>query len=636
MFNPNQRRYLGNKNSLLDFIEESLKKNGIEYKSFVDLFAGTGSVGFFEAAKGKDVKFNDFLYSNYVVYQGFVGPGKYDLNKLDKIITLWNKKNVTAQNYFSENFGGKYFSLLDSKKIGKFRDEIEKMKNEKSITLKEYYILISSLIYSIDKIALTVGHYDAYRINADKKETLKLDLIKPIDPEGNIELFNSDSNIIARDLNDDLVYIDPPYNSRQYGDAYHLLENLAKWDKPETFGKASKMDRNDIKSEYSKKNAIIYFETLINSINSKYIVVSYNDTGLFGSGRSQAKMSDKDIKRILENRGEVIVEKKEYNAFNTGKTERKIVYERLFICKVIKEPTYKQNLKSPLNYMGGKFGIIDQLKKMFPENIDNFYDIFAGALNVGINSESKKVYSIEKKKELVDVLNYIKNNETSEIINSIEKNIKKYNLSNTSKYTYLKYETNSSDGLAKHNKKPYIKMREDYNQSKKVELLLMLLIYGFNNLLRLNSIEEFNTPVGKRDFNSKIRANLISFSERLKDIVIEIKNDTFMNIEINKIKKDDFVFVDPPYLITNAVYNNKDWTEEDESNLYEFLTKLNDKGIRFMLTNAIEANDRINIQLKDFIKKNKLKTRVTKNNFKNSSYNKKPTTGTKELIITNY
>ena len=524
--------------------------------------------------------------------------------------------------------------MEDAKKLGHLREEIEILLNNNTINKKEYYILLTSLIYSMDRIANTVGHYDAYRNTKDIKRTLLIKIIKP--KKIQTTNHNKDANLIARELKSDVIYLDPPYNSRQYGDAYHLLENYAKWEKPETFGKASKMNRQDIKSEYSLKNAIISFETLVNSIDAKFIIVSYNDTGASSSGRSAAKMSDKDIMKILGTRGSVEIFKKHYPAFNTGKTKRKKVYERLFICSVNNVPTYEQNLKSPLNYMGGKFSLVPQIKKMLPKNISTFYDIFSGALNVSVNVSSKKVIANEIQEELVELLSFIKKTPTPKLINIIEKYIKKYGLSHTAKYSYSHYGTTSSDGLAKYNKEKFVIMRSDYNKRKSPELLLMLVMYGFNNMIRFNNNNDFNTPVGKRDFNNKIRANMISFSERLKDINIEIKNSSYLSIKPANLQKNDFVFLDPPYLITNAVYN-KNWDETKEIELCNYIRELNKHEVKFMLTNAISnTNGIVNEHLRLLIEENGFNVVETKNKFSNSSYNKKTMVRTKEVIVTNY
>ena len=138
----------------------------------------------------------------------------------------------------------------------------------------------------------------------------------------NNKIYRMDSNELVKLESADIVYIDPPYNSRQYADAYHLLENIAKWEKPEVVGVAKKMvDRADIKSKYCTVAAPVAFKELIKNINSKYILVSYNNMGEKGAGRSQAKISDTEIEEILKTKGEVKIFEQDHQYFTTGKSE---------------------------------------------------------------------------------------------------------------------------------------------------------------------------------------------------------------------------------------------------------------------------------------------------------------------------
>ena len=163
----------------------------------------------------------------------------------------------------------------------------------------------------------------------------------PLDiQEGDIiiwnRIFNMNGNELVRKIKADIVYIDPPYNSRQYSDSYHLLENLAEWKKPEVFGVARKMDRTNLKSQYCTIKATKAFKDLVDNLETKYILVSYNNMGEKGVGRSQAKISDKEIIEILESKGKINVFETNYNTFSTGKTKIEDHKERIFFCKVKK------------------------------------------------------------------------------------------------------------------------------------------------------------------------------------------------------------------------------------------------------------------------------------------------------------
>lgn len=331
-FSINNRRYLGNKYKLTGFIKDTIEKENIKFNTITDIFAGTGAVA--SAFPDKDVITNDILYSNYISHIAWFGNEDYDESKIDNLLRYYNSMDVSEDNYMSQNFSNTFFCESDCKKIGFIRENIENLKSSNAINSREYALLITSLIYAMDKIAQTCGHYDAYRKNAEYGEHLELK--KPLASHNNRnnQCYNEDAYVLAKRLKHDLVYMDPPYNSRQYGDAYHLLENVAKWEKPEVFGVARKMDRSSLKSDYCTTKATEAFERLINQIAANYIILSYNNMGKKGNGRSNAKMNDDDIMRILSNKGQTKVFSLDYKVFTTGKSDRKDNQERLFVCKV--------------------------------------------------------------------------------------------------------------------------------------------------------------------------------------------------------------------------------------------------------------------------------------------------------------
>ena len=206
------------------------------------------------------------------------------------------------------------------------------------INKRERAILITSLLYAMDKIAVTCGHYDAYRKGAEFDSSLELYVpLAEVNNNPNNQCYNEDANNLVKRIEADLVYIDPPYNSRQYCDAYHLLENVARWEKPEVFGVAKKMDRSGMKSKYCTTSATKAFETLINDIKAKYIMLSYNNMAEKGNCRSNAKITDEDIMRILSKKGTVKVFEESYKAFTTGKSDISENAERLFLCTCFEE-----------------------------------------------------------------------------------------------------------------------------------------------------------------------------------------------------------------------------------------------------------------------------------------------------------
>lgn len=253
----------------------------------------------------KKIYINDFLYSNEVIYKAFFGSANYD----EKLILQYCEhfRSLSAdeinENYISANFGGKFFSHADAKSIGRISEIIE---NDKSkMSEKEFAILLASLLYSADKSATTVGHYDAYIKGHDIADTFKFDLIKPYRAKkSQISISREDSNEFAKKLKCDIVYVDPPYNSRQYSRFYHGLENITRWQKPALHGVALKPDPENM-SDYCRSKTKIVFNDLIDSLDCKYIVVSYNNTYTSKSNSSKNKMTLEDIESALSARGEV-------------------------------------------------------------------------------------------------------------------------------------------------------------------------------------------------------------------------------------------------------------------------------------------------------------------------------------------
>ncbi len=330
-FQLHNRRYIGNKYKLIEWIFSILDKE-CRGRSFTDIFAGTGVVAAIAGKHFDEIILNDFLYSNYTIYKAFFDKGNWSPDKINSVIKNYNNINGEDldDNYFSINFGGKYFSKNSAKIIGFVRDNIEE--NRDNLTEREYNMLISSLLYSVDKIANTVGHYDAYF----KKELIEDNFfMRPIDPieVKSISIFREDANLLAKRIQTDIVYIDPPYNSRQYSRFYHILETLTKWDKPRLHGVALKPEPENM-SDYCRVSAKSRFAELVNDINAKYLVVSYNNTYDSKSNSSQNKITLAEIKNILTKRGKTKIFEKDYRHFNAGNTDFNNHKEYLFVTNV--------------------------------------------------------------------------------------------------------------------------------------------------------------------------------------------------------------------------------------------------------------------------------------------------------------
>lgn len=636
----NNRRYLGNKYKLLPFITRVVENECKNINTVADIFAGTGAVA--SAFIDKKIITNDIMYSNYICHVAWFSSEHYSEEKIIKIITQYNKLKIAEDNYMSDNFSNTYFSLDDCRKIGFIRQDIEDKFNSEDINARERALLITSLLYAMDKIANTCGHYDAYRQGVEFEKHLELYVPQPEpDVNENNVCYNMDTNELAPEIEADLIYIDPPYNSRQYCDAYHLLENVARWEKPEVFGVARKMDRTALKSDYCTQKATVAFENLIDSIHAKYILLSYNNMANKGNDRSNAKISDNDIMRILSKKGKVKVFSEDYKAFSTGKSDIQSNQERLFLCICNNER--KEVIPSALNYTGGKYKLLSQILPLFPKDADQVVDLFCGGCNVGINVDCNKVLFNDSNKYLMGLLDTFRRLTKEEIFDWIYKSIDKYGLSLVSKNGYDFYNCESSKGLGKYNKAGYNKLRDDFNKKESKDneyylMLYLLIVYSFNNQLRFNRRGEFNLPVGKRDFNSKMQGKLEAFIDRVKSGDYRFTTDDFRNVSMEGYTDKSFFYADPPYLITCATYNEQaGWTENDEKDLLNYLEELDKKGIKFALSNVLESKGKKNVILSEWINQNKKFKVIPLNyNYTNSNYHTRKDGITKEVLVVNY
>jgi adenine-specific DNA-methyltransferase len=327
------RRYIGNKNKLMPWISELIRDN-TQGTSFFDVFAGTGSVTEWELPDFDTFHINDFLYSNEIVFKAFFGNEEYNPEKLDKLAAEYNQINERRDDddYFVTQYGDKFFSHNDAIKIGEIRERIQR---DTSLNDRERSILLASLVYSADRAANTVGHYDAYRKLSDVPDRFVFGLITPEQTTGkDINIYRRDANELVREINADVVFLDPPYNSRQYSRFYHVLEAIVKWDKPQLFGVAMKPKAENM-SDYSKTSAPKAFDDLIQNIHGRYIVVTYNNTYENAkSSSSRNKITHEQILNSLNAVGKTQVFDQNYKSFNAGNTDLGDHKEFVFITEV--------------------------------------------------------------------------------------------------------------------------------------------------------------------------------------------------------------------------------------------------------------------------------------------------------------
>lgn len=301
-------------------------------------------------------------------------------------------------------------------------------------------------------------------------------------------------------------------------------------------------------------------------------------------------------------------------------------------------------IQSPLNYTGGKFKLLPQILPLFPANIDIFVDLFCGGANVGVNVKSNKTILNDTNDNLTLLFSMFKNlgNDFLPLIDEI---IEKYQLSQSSKYGYDYYNCDSNTGLAPYNKDKFLKLREDFNNSKDIgyyhyAMLYTLILYSFNNQIRFNSNGHFNLPVGKRDYNEKMKQKLQKFIDRLKGKDYKFSNLDFRDFDISTLNSNSFVYADPPYLITCATYNEQGgWNEADEHDLLDFLNDLHKNNIKFALSNVLRSKGKENSILIDWTQRNSDRYKVINLNYSynNSNYQTKNKNEiTEEVLIINY
>jgi len=288
---------------------------------------------------------------------------------------------------------------------------------------------------------------------------------------------------------------------------------------------------------------------------------------------------------------------------------------------------YNKTVKSPVNYIGGKTKILNQILPLFPKEINQFVDLFAGGCNVGINANANKIYFNDNLIYLIEMYLAFYNSDLQTILNHINNRIAEYNLSLTNEIGFKE-------------------LRNYYNKEKNPLDLFLLISYSFNHQIRFNNDHEFNNPFGRErsSFNASMKQNLEMFHNRLKQNNIEFSSKSFEEFDFSILSENDFVYADPPYLITTGTYNDgkrgfKGWTEKEERELLKILDKLNNQKIKFALSNVLEHKGKSNEILKKWINSNAdYKINFIDVNYSNSNYQTiiRDKDASIEVLITNY
>lgn len=283
-------------------------------------------------------------------------------------------------------------------------------------------------------------------------------------------------------------------------------------------------------------------------------------------------------------------------------------------------------VRSPLNYIGGKYKLLDQITPLLPKQIDRFVDLFAGGCNVAANVEAQRITCNDNLSYLVELYKHLQQHPTTDILTHIERRIEQYNLSLT-------------------NEEGYKALRQLYNTQRHHLDLFVLVAYSFNHQIRFNNNHQFNNPFGRlrSSFNQSMRNNLVAFVERIQGLNIEFTSTDFVEVNLEGLGANDFVYCDPPYLITTGTYNDgkrgfTGWGTKEELGLLALLDGLDQKGVKFALSNVLEHKGQSNDLLKAWVEQKHYTVNPLAMNYANSSYHtlNRDKQSSVEVLVTNY
>ena len=648
-------RFIGGKTALLNDIAMVISKNTDGSESvFCDMFSGTGTVAKYFKPK-YEVYTNDALYFSYVIQKatienncrptferlkkiGIADPFHFLEDTQLKTLDYNDESCFITKNYTPHDCCERmYISNSNAARIDFIRKTIEAWKNEKLLDEYEYYYLLAGLIEGVPSVSNITGTYGAYLKQWDKRayKDLEMARLDVVDNKKSNKCYNLDANKLISQIEGDILYLDPPYNSRQYATNYHLLETISRYDHPQIHGVTGVRQYDGARSSYCIKNEVAdAFEDLISKAKFSNIVMSYSTDGL---------MSERQIETILKKHGVEDTYKMysiPYRKYMSKKTNKeRCVCEYLFyvkkhvpkrtICLLASQVqdveknavNNKKYIKSPMNYIGGKYKLLPQILPLFPKYIGTFVDLFSGGCNVAINVNANKIICNDINSKIIELFIALKNTELADTLSGIEGKIAEYSLS-------------------KENEEGFYRFREYYNATQNPIDLYTLTCYSFNYQFRFNNDLMYNNPFGRNRsrFSPSMRRNLVAFVEKLKNINIGFENKDFTQIDLTGLTQDDLIYCDPPYLITTGTYNDgnrgfKDWKEEQERALCDYLDRANALGIKFALSNVVEHKQKKNDILAQWARKYRI---VELNcNYSNSSYNT-ARGESREVLIMNY
>lgn len=646
-------RYIGCKERIINQIDKVVTEKCSDSFGgvFCDIFAGTGTVGTFFKDRFRIIS-NDYLYFSYAINASFILNNRIPtFSKLKKTYNIEDVfdylENAPITNEVSNDFfvcknysnyesnTRQYLTIDNAKRIDFIRSKLDDWHDEKIITDKEFLYLIGCLVYSVPSYSNVTGTYGAYLKYWDKRCFKKYEFqrIQPTDNKLDNEVYNEDALNLIKRVKGEVLYIDPPYNSRDYLSNYHLLETIARNDSPIISGVTGTRKENTEKSHFcSSRNIYSAMNSLVHNAKFRHIVISYNSEGLLSKDDILEILSNNCVKKTVEC---IEVDFKRYQSKKTDSS--KTVTEYIFYGmkdiptakkqpmshKLTKITSTTKYVKSPTNYIGGKWRLLNQLIPLFPKKITNFVDLFSGGMNVAANVDAKTTFVNDINYKVLDMFKALIETPLDDILRHIDNQIAKYGLSKTDCDAFNKF-------------------RDFYNKKQNPLDLFLLSCFSFNYQFRFNSKGEYNNPFGKNRswYSKETEKKLIAFKQKMEGKNIIFSSLDFRKFDLTVLDQDSFIYCDPPYLLTTGSYNDGkrcfgDWLVKDEKDLFAFLDKANSLGIKFALSEITIKGDKRNEPLIEWSKK--YNVYIINSDYSNCNYQvKSKDSFSEEVLVTNY
>lgn len=667
-------RFIGSKAMLLQDIEKVIDENtGGQEQVFCDIFSGTGVVARHFKSRYQIIS-NDILHFSYILQKATIENNRLpDFEKLKKIgildpFAFLEETRITDEDlekgrYFiacnyspMEGSQRMYLSPANAMRIDFIRETIGSWREGNLISEEEFCYLLACLIEGVPSVSNITGTYGAYLKTWEKRSYKEFEMVRlpVIDNGRENRCFHMDANKLIGEIEGDILYMDPPYNTRQYAPNYHLLETVSRYDCPQLKGVTGMRDYSDQKSLYCMRGEVKeVFEDLVEKARFPHLILSYSTDGL---------MTADDIEKILRRHslsGSVRrydISYRKYKSKIPSKDDRLKEYI-FYAAKDIPRKKYvslqtapgkgkkemkkdgsgaktgtgaggeqrgtakHKYMKSPLNYIGGKYRLLPQILPLFPADISMFVDLFAGGANVAVNVKAKRIVCNDINFKIIELFKTLQEKDVEDVLAQIRSRIRQY-------------------GLSKENEEGFLQFRRDYNRTGDPVDLYTLTCFSFNYQFRFNNRLEYNNPFGRNrsQFSDRMKNNLIAFMKRLKEEDIRFTSEDFVKFDLSALGPQDMLYCDPPYLITTGSYNDgnrgfKDWNQEEDRQLLSLLDEADRRGIRFALSNVLEHKGRINEELLRWSEK--YCVHELNCSYSNSSYNTERGKS-REVLITNY